>query len=861
MAKLKMPEIDKKTKQRIEENKHRKEAKKRKMRGNRNTRSRNNNQTVLSHFGYTPAGNRLKQKTTGTIIQLYSQIIANWLRRGWQRSNVPDHHIPFNKFYYSSNKIYTTGTVKIPYILFKWQCDSLPIGWVSVIRNDLEKIQNDYNTANGTNYMITFNHLEQCNKSKIKAFSSNPTYQNQFDRLRRQYEKNLMELDNPDIAKAQKAQHLGEENYNLMTTYEWLMDLEEDDNSSLWETYELCEVVVSGDDGMALNELAEKACDNVISRFNYFKIKIKDLMMMVQSYYDDQSFIGHQRKRQVIHKQFSPENRESSYLTSGINLQEGSVSDLVGVPVGIDIFNQKPVYVDYTDNSLSPNTLVAGITGSGKTFLVQTLITAFLQFPQFYFPVICDVKNEYRRLAKLLGMQFVSLSPSDGVYIDTLVIPSPTGDNEIDLELKEDSLRDTEAIFEILLGEKWKELDVQSAFNFVRNSLYRKRGVVLDNPNTWKNSSGLTFHSFYDEIGIVMQEKATQAKESAGGSLQPFKEMKQILSNYFEKDGAKASYFQRPISLSEIDDSTGVVFGLDQNVSTMNNDERLTLSIRFMMHLLKTLTVKIKKQKRLLMTFFEETNQLVLMPHIADLLSRFASGGRSFGMRNFFITNAPRQIFDAKELKNDNSDVNLSAISALESNIGSVIVGSLKKKDMQTVYERMLQGKQNVTGFLKLLIQEAGNSGKSAMSHTFILLHRGKTALIQALANPALVEQHFFGSEIKTNSRYNQEITVDDLLEEKENKQGLQDYVQEMRKQSKEFNDKTTQRLDENSIKRNLFNEQSRDYGARDLSRRNYNQRYDDDYNSYRNERYNGNVSYRRPRKKLKHVSQDDINK
>lgn len=78
MAKLKMPEIDKKkTKQRIEENKHRKEAKKRKMRGNRNTHSRNNNQTVLSHFGYTPAGNRLKQKTTGTIIQLYSQVIAN----------------------------------------------------------------------------------------------------------------------------------------------------------------------------------------------------------------------------------------------------------------------------------------------------------------------------------------------------------------------------------------------------------------------------------------------------------------------------------------------------------------------------------------------------------------------------------------------------------------------------------------------------------------------------------------------------------------------------------------------------------------------------------------------------------------
>lgn len=767
---------------------------------------------IINHFGYTFGKSKKAHKKIGSTFNLYTTLFTNWLRKGWQKSNIPDHNIPFNKIYCSSDKIYTTNEGKKPIVLKSWETNSMPIGWVDIIREDLSKLESNYNTAHHTNYIITLNYLQDCTPSKIKNFSNNKRYQNSFDSLRRQYERNLLSLDDESISKAQKQANLGQEMYTRLMTYEWLMDLEEDEQSSLWDSYEILEVIIENGEPQEINELFEKAYHTVIERLNYFKINSKDLMLEVQGYYDDQSFIGHDRKKQSIKRDLPCEVRNGDYLSASNVVQEGNISDLVGVPVGIDILNEKPVFIDYTDNNLSPNQLITAMTGEGKTFLVQTLIVALLQFPQLYFTLVVDFKNEYKDLAKKLGMQFISVAPSDGVYIDTMVVPSPTGDEEIDLELKDDAFRDTEEVFSVLLGEAWEDLDIRSAFNYVRSSLYRKRGFVANEPETWSNTKGLTFQSFYDEIGNVLNNEPTQAKESAGGSLKAYHKMKQILSDYFEIDGSKNSYFQHAISLDDIDESTGVIFGLGQNVSTgMNNQERLLLSIIFIMHLLKALIFKMKKQKRLLMTFFEETNQLLLLPHIAEMLSRFASGGRSFGMRNFFITNAPEQIFDAKELNSkENKNVDLSAISALSSNIGGCIVGALRKEAMLSVVRTLLQGHNNLENFVKMLINEANSNGKTALKHTFLILHRNKTALIQALANPVLVDQGLFGTEIKANSRYDKDITLDDLLNAENEKT--------FKKYSKTIHDKSNS-IHKNKINRqNVWSEQSQAHTANKMN-------------------------------------------
>lgn len=771
---------------------------------------------IIFHFGYTAGRFKRKRKKSGSALNLYTTLFTNWLRKGWQRSNIPKNPIPFNKFYCSSDKIYTTTQGKKPIVLKSWETNSLPIGWVDIIRTDLEKLQDNYNLAHHTEYEITLNYLQDAQPSKIKAFSSNQQYKNSFDNLRKQYERNRLSLDDSDINEYQKQNNLGEDMYKRLMTYEWLMDIEDDDQSSLWDTYEILEIVIDNGEPREINELFEKAYHTVIQRLNYFKINSKDLMLEVQSYYQGQSFIGYDGKKQSIKREIPCEVRNSTYLSSSNVVQEGNISDLVGVPVGIDILNEQPVFIDYTDNNLSPNQLITAMTGEGKTFLVQTIITALLQFPQLYFTLVIDFKNEYKALAHKLGLQFISVAPADGVYIDTMVVPAPTGDKDVDLELREDAFRDTEEIFAILLNDAWDDLDIRSAFNYVRSSLYRKRGYVADEPETWINTQGLTFQSFYDEIGNVMNNEPTQAKEVTGGSLLPYRKMKQILSDYFEVDGSKTSYFQHPISLDDIDESTGVVFGLGQNVSTgMNNQERLLLSIRFIMHLLKALIFKMKKQNRLLMTFFEETNQLLLLPNIAELLSKFASGGRSFGMRNFFITNAPEQIFDARELNSkENKKVDLSAISALSSNIGGCIVGALRLDAMKSVVRTLLNGRTSINNFVKMLVDEANSNGKTPMKHTFLLLHRNKTAIIQALANPVLVEQGLFGTEVKASSRYNKNIKLDDLLRS-ENQQTFDDYTKRVHHIAKDINTQQKNTFG----KKNIWQEQQQGHTATNLSK------------------------------------------
>ena len=76
--------------------------------------------------------------------------------------------------------------------------------------------------------------------------------------------------------------------------------------------------------------------------------------------------------------------------------------------------------------------------------------------------------------------------------------------------------------------------------------------------------------------------------------------------------------------------------------------------MQFIMLIINNLTNREDYQKRLLTIFYEETNRLLTLPKVAEMMAGFASSGRSRGIRNFFITNAPEQVFNAGDVKNSN---------------------------------------------------------------------------------------------------------------------------------------------------------------------------------------------------------------
>lgn len=686
--------------------------------------------SLIKQFTYNGLGERVNKMVHSSTTTTYVNRLVHWLTKGWGKQNTPLAPIPANTFHYTMNKIYTSDAARLPLAVVAWG-GQLPLGWLDEIRGDLLELQNRTNTAHDKMFTIQLNHIMNCEPSDL-AFTGNKRLEQDYERVAKR------NFDEDDTA---------------LLSYLWLQGMETENRDSLWNVREFLELTVSGGRSGETAEILHEAYDVLMRRLKVIQIETADLYLTVQSYYDEFGPIGHQDdsgQYAFLHKKYISNVRSGEQIAAPADLRQGSISDVQGVPVGIDINSERPIFVDYADNNLPPSTIVSAASGSGKTYLMQTILLGLLNAPDVYFPVIIDFKNEYEDLARSAGMQIISNSPADGLYLDTMEIPEPTGNEEVDERAKENSLTTTENIFEILLGDSWKEM--KPAFSFVRRSLYRHQHVLLDDKDTWTNSRGLTFHSFYNEINKVLTEQVGQAKEIA--DIEVFIKMQQVLSDYFESDGDKASYFKRPIRMKDISGHRGIVFALDRNgevVGSTSGDIKLLLTMQFIMFVLNNLTDR-QNDRRLIPIFWEETNQLLLMSNIASMISGLTSGGRSRGIRNFFITNSPGQIFGA-EKESQFSTVDPKLISTIISNAQSIIVGPNSSQDMATIAERYHLDSQTLRSYLSLLAEQAtnDNSDSSVMAHKFIIRHRGKAALIQAVSNQALDELNLFGTSLDMN--------------------------------------------------------------------------------------------------------------
>lgn len=744
---------------------------------NKNSFSQNNKRihrkirgssSLMRRYNNTSA-EKITKLVNQNLLNIYTSRFVHWLSKGWNKQNVPKRLLPTNTFFNSSNKIYTANSVKMPIILYSFP-DYLPIGWFDDCRNLVEGLRNRYNRENDTNLQVSLNMLVDGTNSNF-SFGNNKRLMQDYDALTRQYEMNYVLLNDEKLKEREKAKSIGEDIFRKLQTYQWSKQIAENNTDSFWEVRRFIELTVSNGQSAETTELLHEVYDLVVSRLNLYKIKYKDLYATIQQYYDGFSPIGHGETRQnFLFKKFLPMLTSGEQIIAPTNLRQGTISDLSGVPVGVDIYGETPMFIDYSDNNLQPSTFIFATSGSGKTYLIQTILLGFLLFPDKYRPICIDYKDEYVEMARSAGMQIISSSPTDGLYYSTIEIPASTGNYKIDAQNKDNALRTTENIFEILLGKQlWQKAGVKSAFEFIRQSLYRRHNVYLDDPKTWSNSRGLNFHTFYAELDRVRRNNRAQANEAVNNKGEVYQEIQEALAPYFERNGSKASFFKRAIRIDDIKNSRGIVFALgrDQDQGGDDEDVRLNLAMQFILHIINTLTNVDQNQKRLLPIFYEETNRLLGLPKVAEMLSGFASSGRSRGIRNFFISNAPSQVLNLGDTKRDTkfAKVDPSVVSAIISNVGSVIVGPNSEKDQVAIAQQFNLLGDNQIQLLDLLADQVSqdNSDDSIMAHKFLIKHRAKTTLIEAISNPILNEMALFGNEQKLQSQFSDQ-SKDEIL-------------------------------------------------------------------------------------------------
>lgn len=738
---------------------------------------------------------KMDKMVNSNILNVYTERFVHWISGGWNKQNILDKNIPLDTFYNSTNKIYTQNSVKMPIFIYSYP-SYLEIGWLEEIREGLESIKNKYNQENNTQLQVSLNRIVSGNMSHFN-FSQNKRFIRDYDNLEKQYYENQQLLGNENIKERDKKRVLGEDNFLKLQTYEWLREVENDDIDSLWETREFLELVVSQGNSSESANLLKRCYDYIKQRFDILEIKFKDLYQTVQDYYDGFSPIGHGKTRKnFLFKKFKPRLTSGEQILAPTDLRQGNISDYKGIPVGFDIYGESPMFIDYTDNHLNPSTFIFASSGSGKTTLVQSILTQMALFNDTYIPIIIDWKNEYVDLARVMGMQIISASPVDGLYFSTIEIPATTGDSKIDEQNKENALRTTENIFEILLGEKvWNTKGVPAAIDSIRNSLYLRHGVYLDDPDTWKNSKGLTFHTFYAEIDRILKYEKKQVSElindDSNGKVLTL--IKQTLDPYFKKNGSKNSFFKKAIRSEDILSSRGVVFALDraQENGGSNEDTKLQLSMQFIMHIINILKNKKEDDKKLLMVFYEESNRLFQLPKFAEMISGLTTSGRSEGIRNFFITNAPSQVLDLGDKDRQNSKftkVDPGVISSIVSNVGSVIIGANNNRDMQNIARSFNLLKENQLTILRLLAEQNNNSNSddNALAHKFFILHREKTTLIEAITNETLMSLDIFGTQTKVKNDIDDEKKLEELLNSYDN----QKYDNQAFNHKKEINNK-----------------------------------------------------------------------
>lgn len=765
----------------FEQEKARKEALAQRRRGRKQGRVRGSG-NIIRKYSKSQSTEKIDKLIHSNIWNVYTDRLVHWIDKGWGKNNLVFKLIKSNTFVNSNNKIYTTRAVKVPIVLYSFP-DFLPIGWLEQIRDSAEGEKNKYNRANGTMLSVAVNRVMSSEPSDT-TFSGNKKYMRDYDNLVRQYEINASVLKDDTIKERDKQKTIGEDLYRKLQTYEWIRSIEENKDDSFWNQREFLEITVSGGSGQETAPLIQDLYKAITRQLDILQIKYKDLYQTVQNYYDGFSPIGHgETRRNYLFKKFLPQLRSARQMLSPTLLRQGSISDDYGVPVGIDIYAEAPLFIDYADNNLPPSTFLFASSGSGKTFLVQTMLVGFLQQPDLFFPIIIDWKNEYVELGRSSGMQIISNSPSEGLYFSTIELPEPTGDFRIDEKAKDNALRSTENVFELLLGEEfWNAEGTKSAFNFVRASLYRRHGVLLGDSSTWTNSRGLNYFTFYAEIGRILTEDrgaAFDAVDNMGSdNSKPqdvYKKMQEKLSDYFEKNGSKASFFKKAVRMEEINNSRGVIFALDRDQESVSGDSdiRLDLAMQFIINIINNLTNRKEHEQRLITIFYEETNRLLLLPKIAGMISGLTSSGRSRGIRNFFITNSPGQVLRMSDDDKTNqfTKVDPGVIDSIVSNVGSVIVGPNKNDAMSAIAEKYNMTSDNQINLLRLLMQQESkdNSDDSVMAHKFLIMHRSKTTLIEAISSPALKEIGLFGTETKVKRQtrdlvQDKKVLMDELL-------------------------------------------------------------------------------------------------
>lgn len=320
-----------------------------------------------------------------------------------------------------------------------------------------------------------------------------------------------------------------------------------------------------------------------------------------------------------------------------------------GTYFGTDIYSKFPVLkeVKRTPES-AENILITAETGGGKSFAVKVLALQLLA--QGFNGTIMDIEgSEYKYIGNFISQSskvlVVNMAEGTGKYFDPMAIAPKTGIEDIDKDARTMSIDFTLSMFQVLLGESYKQNRRMETFlNKAIVEVYRDAGVTEDD-STWHLSKNLEMRDLYEKIYSLQRSHRNKLSEEERAVAE---EAYQVLSKFFEPDGTRAALFREKINVEDLVDADLVIcsFGMEGKSETTVDTVQLALMQLGAAHLSHQRSIFSKKRGKYNFKIWEEFQRWGKFPGSEKTLGVAITGGRKLGDVNIIVTNVVKDLLD-----------------------------------------------------------------------------------------------------------------------------------------------------------------------------------------------------------------------
>lgn len=336
------------------------------------------------------------------------------------------------------------------------------------------------------------------------------------------------------------------------------------------------------------------------------------------------------------------------------------------VLLGTDIATLEPLALSFTSSGDGQNILIVGATGSGKTYLFESLMmnSGLLRFK---FNVMDYKGSEYACMADIIPnsitLDFGTDSPK---FINTMKFIPELYEKS---EWQKAFTMNTEATVRSLRMLSGVTENIKAAENALEDmirGIYSSHKVYYEDPDSYYNTRHV---DYFKDIGDALNIFRQDTFRSVYGE-NVCRELFSGLTSYFSPLSHRSYMFTEEIDLGEVLNKDCIIYDFNMNKDSQW-DSRMVYKIYNLDYVSNLFIQKNKKEGYTTFNSLEEYQRAVNYEDLRKIYNSKFSGGRSDNVINVVLTNTVRPLLDKNSFD----------ISAIRENISTVFVGKLKSKE------------------------------------------------------------------------------------------------------------------------------------------------------------------------------------